>query len=146
MKKRIIIIVVVALVFLGCIISLYKINVEKRSESPQISEDNKELIASSREGYNSVVIYRQDNVLIVNAESDAVFFDGVQFTIETQEEVEAEDIQIIWTTLGGGTERTEDNDFIIAEIKVSEKDTLIVDTKINFAKKAFDAIEDVLER
>ncbi|MFP3155040.1 hypothetical protein LQZ18_11590 [Lachnospiraceae bacterium ZAX-1] len=70
----------------------------------------------------------------------------MQFTIETQEEVEAEDIQIIWATLGGGTERTEDNDFIIAEIKICEKDTLIVDTKINFAKKAFDAIEDVLER
>lgn len=146
MKKRIIIAIVVALLFLGCVISLYRNNVEKQSDSFQISVDNEELVASSREGYNSVMIYEQENLLVVNAESDAVFFDGVQFTIKTQGEVKPEDIQIIWTTLGGGTESTEDNDFIIAEIKICEKDKLIVDTKINFAKKAFDAIEDVLER
>ena len=35
---------------------------------------------------------------------------------------------------------------IIAEIKISDNDELICDTKINFAKKAIDAIEDVLER
>lgn len=145
MKKKIIT-VIVAMVFLECVILLYRNNVEKQNDSFQISADNEELLASSREGYNSVVIYKQDNLLVVNAESDAVFFDGVQFTIETQGEVKSEDIQIIWTTLGGGTESTEDNDFIIAEIKICENDTLIVDTKINFAKKVFDAVEDVLER
>lgn len=41
--------------------------------------------------------------------------------------------------------KTEDNDFIIAEIKISEDGELISDNKINFAKKAFDAIEDVLK-
>ena len=40
----------------------------------------------------------------------------------------------------------EGNDRIIAEIKISDNDELICDTKINFAKKAIDAIEDVLER
>ena len=30
--------------------------------------------------------------------------------------------------------------------KISDNDELIFDTKINFAKKAFDALEDVLER
>ena len=47
---------------------------------------------------------------------------------------------------GGNTEYVEGNDRIIAEIKISDNDELICDTKINFAKKAIDAIEDVLER
>lgn len=45
----------------------------------------------------------------------------------------------------GNTEQTADNDRIIAEIKICDNDELICDTKINFAKKAFDAIEDVLK-
>ena len=49
-------------------------------------------------------------------------------------------------TIGGNTEYVEGDDRIIAEIKISDNDELICDTKINFAKKAFDAIEDVLER
>lgn len=57
-----------------------------------------------------------------------------------------EDIEITWMTIGGNTEYVEGNDRIIAEIKISDNDELIFDTKINFAKKAFDAIEDVLER
>ena len=48
-------------------------------------------------------------------------------------------------TIGGNTEQTADNDRIIAEIKICDNDELICDIKINFAKKAFDAIEDVLK-
>ncbi len=146
MKKRVIIAVVATLVFLGCVLFLYKNNMEEKGEPSQVSVDHGEVLASSKEGYNSVVIYKQENMLVIDLESEAAFFEGTQFTVETQGEVKAEDIEIIWTTLGGGTEREEDNDFIIAEIKISETNKLIVDTKINFAKKAFDAIEDVLER
>lgn len=42
--------------------------------------------------------------------------------------------------------KVEDNDRIIAEIKITDNGELICDTKINFAKKAFEAVEDVLEQ
>ena len=61
-------------------------------------------------------------------------------------EILISDVEIIWMTIGGNTEYVEGNDRIIAEIKISDNDELICDTKINFAKKAFDALEDVLER
>ena len=82
----------------------------------------------------------------INAQSEAAFFDGVQFTVEIEGEIAQEDVEIIWMTIGGNTEYVEGNDRIIAEIKISDNDELICDTKINFAKKAIDAIEDVLER
>ena len=44
------------------------------------------------------------------------------------------------------TEQVEDNDRIIAEVKITDNGELICDTKINFAKKAFEAVEDVLKQ
>lgn len=144
MKKKMIFAGVAVLIFFGCLIFFMRSNTGDQRSSDVI--DNKKLLASSTEGYNSVSVYKQENLLIIDAESEAAFFDGAQFTVETQGNVEAEDIEIIWMTLGGGTQRTEDNDLIIAEVKISENNELIADTKINFAKKAFDAIEDVLGR
>lgn len=40
----------------------------------------------------------------------------------------------------------ENHDFIIAEIKITENGELIFDTKVNFAKKAFEAIDEFLQR
>lgn len=105
-----------------------------------------ELIAGSSEGYNSVKIYQHENQVIINAKSEAAFFDGAQLTAEASGAVTAEDVEIIWMTVTGGTEKTEDNDRVIAEIKISDNGELIYDTRINFAKKAFDAVEDVLNR
>lgn len=48
--------------------------------------------------------------------------------------------------MGHFRRRTENNDLIIAEIKISEDNNLIFDTKVNFAKKGFDVMEELLER
>ena len=85
-------------------------------------------------------------MLVINAQSETAFFDGAQFTVETDGKITPEDIEITWMTIGSNTEQVEDNDRIIAEIKIYDNDELIFDKKINFAKKGFDAIEDVLER
>ena len=148
MKRRSIFVVVVAIVLLGCVIFLdsYKINNEEQRIPVQIAIDNGELLVSSREGYNYVTIYKKENSLVIYAESDTVYFDGAQFIVETQGKVEPEDIEVIWTTLGGGTERTEDNDLIIAEIKISEDNNLIFDTKVNFAQKGFEILDELFKR
>lgn len=145
MNKRVIIITIVVLAILESVIFFYKQNAENSKRYTQNSIDNEIVLTSSSEGYNSVVVYQLNNALIVSAESEAAFFDGVRYEVETQGNVDSDDIEIVWTTLGGSTEKTEDNDFIIAEIKISEDGELISDNKINFAKKAFDAIEDVLK-
>lgn len=145
MNKKVIIITIVVLAILESVIFCYKQNAENSKRYAQNSMDNEIVLTSSSEGYNSVVVYQLNNALIVSAESEAAFFDGVRYEVETQGNVDSSDIDIVWTNIGGGTEKTEDNDLIIAEIKISEDGELISDNKINFAKKAFDAIEDVLK-
>lgn len=145
MNKKVIIITIVVLAILESVIFYIKQNAENSKRYTQNSMDNEIVLTSSSEGYNSVVVYQLNNALIVSAESEAAFFDGVRYEVETQGNVDSSDIDIVWTNIGGGTEKTEDNDLIIAEIKISEDGELISDNKINFAKKAFDAIEDVLK-
>lgn len=145
MNKKVIIITIVVLAILESVIFYGKQNAENSKRYTQNSMDNEIVLTSSSEGYNSVVVYQLNNALIVSAESEAAFFDGVRYEVETQGNVDSSDIDIVWTNIGGGTEKTEDNDLIIAEIKISEDGELISDNKINFAKKAFDAIEDVLK-
>ena len=123
---------------------------EKNTDEPEkifvIPVNNDELFVSSEEKYNSIKVYKQTNMLVINAQSETAFFDGAQFTVETDGKITPEDIEITWMTIGGNTEQAEDNDRIIAEIKIYDNDELIFDKKINFAKKGFDATEDVLER
>lgn len=145
MNKKVIIITIVVLAILESVIFFYKQNAENSKKYTQNSIESEVVLASSKEGYNSVVVYQLHNALIVSAESETAFFDGVRYEVETQGNVDSSDIDIVWTNISGGTEKTEDNDLIIAEIKISENGKLISDTKINFAKKAFDALEDVLK-
>lgn len=137
---------VVMLMFIVVASYLSEKNVDEPEELFVVPVTRDELFISSEEGYNSIEIYKQENKLVINAQSEAAFFDGVQFTVEIEGEIAQEDVEIIWMTIGGNTEYVEGNDRIIAEIKISDNDELICDTKINFAKKAIDAIEDVLER
>lgn len=102
--------------------------------------------ARSVEGYNSVEVEKQGTTLVITAQSEAAFFDGAQFTVDVDEETTPEDVEIVWMTLGGSTEASEGNDRIIAEIKVTNGGKQIFDQKVNFAKRAVDAVEDVLDR
>ena len=137
---------VVMLMFIVVASYLSEKNVDEPEELFVVPVTRDELFISSEEGYNSIEIYKQENKLVINAQSEAAFFDGAQFTVETDGKITPEDIEITWMTIGSNTEQAEDNDRIIAEIKIYDNDELIFDKKINFAKKGFDAIEDVLER
>ena len=146
MRRKIIIIIVVMLIFWGCTMLIVKNNDNEKREMFSAPVKNNKLLVCSEEGFNSIKVYRKENQIVVNAESESAFFEGTQFSVGTSGEIAPENVEIIWMTIGGGTEQVEDNDRIIAEIKIYDNDELICDTKINFAKKAIDAIEDVLER
>lgn len=116
---------VVMLMFIVVASYLSEKNVDEPEELFVVPVTRDELFISSEEGYNSIEIYKQENKLVINAQSEAAFFDGVQFTVEIEGEIAQEDVEIIWMTIGGNTEYVEGNDRIIAEIKISDNDELI---------------------
>ncbi len=148
MKKKNIILIIFVLIFLCSSGGLYFLHVHKQNQSNpfEIAVNTNELVTESKEDYNSVKVYQQNNQLIINAKSEMAFFDGAQFVVQTRKKLDPSDVDIIWTTLGGETEKTEKNDRIIVEIKIQEDGKIIFDKKINFMRKAFDAVENVLEK
>lgn len=148
MKNKNIVIATLSIILLCIIISIFYLNMNKQNESDpfKISVNNNEILARSKEGYNSIEVYQQNNVLIINAKSEADFFDGAQFTAEADDKINPTDVEIIWTTLEGETEKSTDNDRIIGEIIIKENGEVILDKKVNFMKKALDAVKDVLEK
>lgn len=148
MKKKNRALIILVVIVLCSVVGLYFLHMSKQKDSNpfKIPVNSNELLTESKEGYNSVEVYQRNNRLIINAKSEADFFDGAQFIVDTQEKIAESDVEIIWTSIGGGTEKTENNERIIAEIKIKENGEVIFDKKINFFKKAFEAIEDVLEK
>jgi len=147
MKKNTMIMVLI-LVILISFISLYLLNVNSKAESDpfKIKVNDSELVTQSIEGYNSVEVYEQDHRLIINTISESAFYDGAQFVVDTNEKINADDVQVIWTTISGDTEENANNARIIAEIKIQAAGELIFDKRINFAKKALEAVEDLLKK
>lgn len=148
MKKKNIALIIFILIFLCSIISLHFLNINNQEKNNvfKIPVNSNQLLSRSEEGYNSVEVYQQKKQLIINARSELEFFDGAQFVLKTHKKLNSSDVEIIWTTIGGGTEKAESNERIIAEIKIKESGEIIFDKKINFLRKAFDAVEEVLDR
>lgn len=72
MKKRVIISIVMAMIiFCGVIFFLEHKNTYDTEKDTQNSIESEVVLASSKEGYNSVVVYQLHNALIVSAESEA---------------------------------------------------------------------------
>lgn len=73
MNKKVIIITIVVLAILESVIFFYKQNAENSKKNIQNSIESEVVLASSKEGYNSLVVYQLNNALIVSAESEAAF-------------------------------------------------------------------------
>lgn len=67
---------VVMLMFIVVASYLSEKNVDEPEELFVVPVTRDELFISSEEGYNSIEIYKQENKLVINAQSEAAFFDG----------------------------------------------------------------------
>ena len=85
---------VVMLIFVAVTAYLHEKNADKSEEIFVIPVNNDELFVSSEEKYNSIKVYKQTNMLVINAQSETAFFDGAQFTVETDGKITPEDIEI----------------------------------------------------
>ena len=103
-----------------------------------------ELLYTSTMGYHTIEIFQQSERLVVNASSEANFFDGLQFVVPIQEILTQDDIEVVWLTLGGFVEDAPPEQKIFAEITIREDGNIIFHKKINFLQKGFEAMEDSL--
>jgi hypothetical protein len=109
---------------------------------------NKEYVETDDEiVYYTVEIYQNgDNSIVVNADSNAVFFDKMQYVLEFDKTISETDIDVEWTTIMGNPEPTKDDQLAIAQVSISENGEIISQRKINFFKKGIEIIIDTINQ
>lgn len=90
----------------------------------------------------TIEIYRENEETIsVQAKSNSAFFEPISYEYYVNVPLDQEDITVEWTTLGGDTQETKENQLCVAKIKMDGNPEQI---KINFAKRGIELIEDAL--
>ncbi len=97
--------------------------------------------------YLSVQIYqRQDNLIVVNADSNSAFFDGLQYTVEAEKTLTASDVEVEWLTFMGSAEDSEEDQKCVGDVKIFTDGELISERKINYFSKGIEIVADTVER
>lgn len=95
--------------------------------------------------YQTISVYQlEDHLIVVNAESNSAFFDGLQYTVQAEGEITSADVQVEWQTMMGSTEDTEEDQKCVADVKLYESGALLSERRINYFAKAIDIVVDTI--
>lgn len=93
----------------------------------------------------SVQVYQtQDKDIVVVADSNSSFFEETQYVVEYDQPLSAADVSILWTTLMGSTEATEEDQLGVALVSISDQGEVFSQKKIHFIGKGAEIVVDVL--
>jgi len=109
---------------------------------------NKAYVISDKDlVFYNIRIYQDDNfTIIVNPSSNFSFFEDQQYTLSFDKSIAEDNINVHWTSLMGNPEASEDDQFAIAQVSVSDNGEVISERRINFAKNAIEIIVDAINR
>lgn len=109
----------------------------------EISPNEQYVSSDSDIVYYTVKIYQdKDNLVTVDTESNSSFFKPIQYSLECNESITKDDIDIQWTTLMGDSTTTEDNQLAIANISISIDNKVVSERKVNFVNGGMEIIID----
>lgn len=156
MKRKTKVLLCATVVFILCIGAMLVkyIHTDKKGSIPQTAElvyeesvsPNKDYVTDEKDIVNYIILVYQtkDDDIIVKAESNSAFFEDVQYQVSYGQTVNAEDIQIKWTTLSGSTEATEGDQLGLAQVSISKDGEIISEKVVSFVSKGVKAVTDVL--
>lgn len=97
--------------------------------------------------YYEVKVYQKnDYSIIVCANANTAFFDRMQYVVDYDKKISESDITILWTTLMGNTQSTEEDQIVLADISILFGNEVFSQRKINFFNKGMDIIIDTLKK
>lgn len=160
MRKKVvsITIIIFAVVFIAGLI--YAKNFRKESDAPLVSVFSDELIYESTVSPNEQYVISKDEVvfyevkiyqksdysIVVCATANTAFFDEMQYVVHYDKKISESNITVLWTTLMGNPQATEEDEIALADISILSNGEVISERKINFFNKGMDIVIDTLEK
>lgn len=92
------------------------------------------------------IYQKEDNTVVVNADSNSAFFEGLQYTVEAEEPLTQEGIAVEWLTMAGTAEASKENQKCAAEVTLSANGEVFHERKIYYIGSALEMAADAVPK
>lgn len=92
------------------------------------------------------IYQKEDNTIVVNADSNSAFFEGLQYTVEAEEPLTQEGIAVEWLTMAGSAEASKENQKCAAAVKLFENGEVFHERTIYYIGSALEMAGEAIEK
>lgn len=152
-SKRIIVVVVSSIVLCLCLFFIFQIEKDTSTSNKDLTliyeetvSPNKKYVSNKKDIVDyTIKIYQEDkNTVQVHAESNSPVFENTNYSVDYNQKLSKEDIQIKWMTLSGSTEPKKNDQLGLANVKILKDGSVVNEKVISFVGKGVKAITDVI--
>lgn len=152
-SKRIIVVVVSSIVLCLCLFFIFQNEKDTSTSNKDLTlvyeetvSPNKKYVSDKKDiVHYTIKIYQEDkNTVQVHAESNSPIFENTNYTVDYNQKLSKEDIQIKWMTLSGSTEPKKNDQLGLANVKILKDGSVVNEKVISFVSKGVKAITDVI--
>lgn len=152
-SKRMIVVVVSSIVLCLCLFFIFQIEKDTSTSNEDLTLIYKETVSPNKEYVSNkkdivhytIKIYQEDkNKVCVYAESNSPVFENTNYSVDYNQKLSKEDIQIKWITLSGSTEPKKNDQLGLANVKILKDGSVLNEKVICFVGKGVKAITDVI--
>ena len=152
-SKRMIVVVVSSIVLCLCLFFIFQIEKDTSTSNKDLTliyeetvSPNKKYVSNKKDiVHYTIKIYQEDkNTVQVHAESNSPVFENTNYSVDYNQKLSKEDIQIKWMTLSGSTEPKKNDQLGLANVKILKDGSVVNEKVISFVGKGVKAITDVI--
>lgn len=149
-SKRMIVVVVVSSIVLCLSLFFIFQNETDTSHLSKVYEEsvspNKEYVSNKKDiVHYTIKVYQEDDYTVyVYVNSNSPVFENINYSVDYNQKLSKEDIQIKWMTLSGSTEPKENDQLGLANVKILKDGSVFNEKVISFLGKGVKAITDVI--
>lgn len=152
-SKRIIVVVVSSIVLCLCLFFIFQIEKDTSTSNKDLTLIYKETVSPNKEYVSNkkdivhytIKIYQEDkNKVCVYAESNSPVFENTNYSVDYNQKLSKEDIQVKWITLSGSTKAKKNDQIGLANVKILKDGSVVNEKVISFVGKGVKAITDVI--
>ena len=145
-SKRMIVVAVSSIVLFLSLFFIFQNETDTSTSNKDLTLIYEEKVSPNKEYVsNKIKIYQEDkNTIYVYAESNSPVFENTNYSVDYNQKISKEDIQIKWMTLSGSTEPKENDQLGLANVKILKDGSVVNEKVISFVSKGVKTITDVI--
>ena len=148
-SKRMIVVAVSSIVLFLSLFFIFQ-NETDTSHLSKVYEEsvspNKEYVSNKKDiVHYTIKVYQEDDYTVyVYVNSNSPVFENINYSVDYNQKLSKEDIQIKWMTLSGSTEPKKNDQLGLANVKILKDGSVFNEKVISFLGKGVKAITDVI--